>query len=78
MYLRSLKPETEQYLNLLAVNLYGNRKGALKNTIEDIVEFLTKGKGEDDFRLYLKVRSKLPNEIMAPQNLDFLYLWYSL
>ena len=74
MYLRSLKPKTEQYLNLLAVQLHGNHKGNLKNTIEDIVDFLDKGKGIDDLKLYLNVRQKLPNEILAPSNLNFLYL----
>ena len=74
MYLRSLKPETEQYIHLLAIELHGNRKGNLKRTIEDIVDYLNKGKGIDDMRLYLHVRRKLPNEVLAPNNLNFLYM----
>lgn len=74
MYLRSLKPETEEYLHTLALKLHGTHKGNLKDTIEDIVEFLNKGKGEEDLRLYLNVRTKLPNEALAPSNLEFLYL----
>ncbi len=74
MYLRSLKPETEQYLNLLAIKLHGHHKGNLKNTVEDIVDYLTRGKGEHDLELYLKARSKLPNEALAPGNLNFLYM----
>ncbi len=74
MYLRSLKPETEEYLHTLALKLHGTRKGNLKNTIEDIVEFLQKGNGEENLRLYLKIKPQLPNEALAPNNLDFLFI----
>lgn len=73
MYLRSLKPETEEYLNLLAIKLHSNSKGNLKKTIEDLVDYLDKGDGLHEFELYLNARSKIQSVTIQPNNLDFLY-----